>query len=137
MTDVIKIEPDDQEKKMPIPFPIGGPTPTGGKKTVRERLRESEARNMAAIQYILALEETCKVVLDYSAECYEKLSIIVVPGMEFALKALEQICIRVAPICQDVEDMELPPTVVAELLKHGGGMMQVRTIQKETEDAGE
>ena len=104
-------------------------TKTGGKKGWRQKLRESEQRNVAAIQYIELLEKVHREVLVYAAECYDKLSIIVVPGMEFALKALEQICIATAPICQDAEDLYLPPGA-EKILAEGGTGLTVRTIPK-------
>ena len=127
--------PNDARKEYPIPFPVGGATPTGGKKSVRERLKESEARAIGLVKYAVALEETIKTVLDYSSECYAKLEVIITPGIADALKALEQICIVTAPICQDVEDMQLHPKIIAAIMAEGGAMMQVNEIPKGAPDA--
>ena len=91
----------------------------GGKQSVRERLRASEERVIAAVEYITLLEGLCKQVLYYSAECHEKLSAIIMPGSEGALKAMEQISICVAPVCGDVQDVKLPPQSLKSLIEMG------------------
>ena len=116
---------EDRNLPAPIEFPKAEQKKTPKKKSLRQQLKESEQRNMAAIQYIQVLEKVCKDVLVYSAECHEKLEIIVVPGMEFALKTLEQICIHVAPVCGDVEDIKLPAFAVAQLAAEGGALVEV------------
>lgn len=106
------------------------------KKSHRQILRESEQRNIALVEYIEVLENICRTVCDKAARRYEDLSLIVTPGTVAARDTLAQICVYTAPICQDVEKMNLPQFAIDELIKKGGTVVQ-ENIPDEPEKGAE
>lgn len=113
-------------------------TPRTPKKVSwRKKLEASEERNIVLAKTVEAFNVTLREALVYAAECHEQLSLILIPGCEPALKALSQICMHLAPLCQDVENIRLPDTAIAELMAQGASMVQIPEEEEEASDGDE
>lgn len=94
------------------------------KLSYKQQLKQSEKRNLGIIKYVLTLEAMCKQVLLMAANKYDDLDLVVTPQGEEFKTVLAAICTTVAPVCADVEDMKLPPLVIAKLVEEGGKVIQ-------------
>lgn len=103
------------------------------RKSWHQRYRESEVRNIELVKYVEVLEGICKQILVYAAKQHDDMSMIVVPGTEGAIEVLEQICICVAPVCGDVEDMQIPPAMLAKMVEAGAMVLKVEPENDQTE----
>jgi len=92
--------------------------------TYKQQLHESEQRNVGLAQYMAEIERRCKQILVAVSNKYDELNIILTPESQEFRKLLADICVWLAPICTDVEDMVLPPEAVARLVKEGGQVVQ-------------
>jgi hypothetical protein len=102
-----------------------------GPLSVRERLKAAEAKcqellghNIEFMNYIAVLERACKRAFMYAAEAHTELGPILLPNGNDGRKVLEEICTCLAPLCQDVEKIELPFWAQQVLLEAGGAMVK-------------
>lgn len=112
---------------------VNGMTPRNTKEGWKKAFEESEERNRLAVGYIQCLEQVCKAVLVRAAEAHAALDLVITPEGEKLKPVLADICKAVAPIAQDVEDMELSPADIAAIVGDGGKVVQMP--QQGDEDA--
>jgi len=90
----------------------------------RQKLAQSEERNIGLVKYVQHLEWVCKQVLLIAAKKHEEYDTIITPEGEKFKPCLADICRLVAPVCQDVEAMKLPAEAIAQLVGDGGKVVK-------------
>jgi len=92
---------------------------------------------LGIVAYVQALEAVCKQVLLMAANKYDDLDLVVTPQGEEFKEVLAAVCTTVAPVCADVEDMKLPPMVIAKLVEDGGKVVQFENGKDSDGEQGE
>jgi len=106
------------------------------KLSYKQQLKQSEGRNLGLVEYIQTLEEISKQVLLITASTFDDIGVILTPEGERMQQPLAAICTLIAPVCSDVEDIKLPPPVIAKMVKEGGKVIafnQPEQPESETE----
>jgi hypothetical protein len=93
--------------------------------TYKQQLALSEQRNLGLAKYLKEIEDRCKNILVAVSNKYDELNIILTPESQEFRKLLADICVWLAPICTDVEDMQLPPEAIARLVEDGGQVVRI------------
>ena len=104
------------------------------KLSYKQQLGQSERRNLGLVEYIKTLEAISKQVLLMAANRYDDFDLVVTPQGEEFKEVLAAICTVIAPVCSDVEDMKLPPMVIAKLVKDGGKVVQFESKKEKQND---
>ena len=94
------------------------------KLSYKQQLNLSEQRNVGLARYLQEIENRCKNILVAVSNKYDELNIILTPESQEFRKLLADICVWLAPICTDVEDMKLPAEAIAQLVKEGGQVVK-------------
>jgi len=105
--------------------------------TYKQQLSLSEQRNVGLAKYLQEIENRCKNILVAVSNKYDELNIILTPESQEFRKLLADICVWLAPICTDVEDMVLPPEAVARLVEEGGQVVQFGTEPDNPAEGGD
>jgi hypothetical protein len=90
----------------------------------KQAFAESEERNKGLAEYLNVMQTVMKQVLLVAAEKHDELELVITPEGESFKGVLANICAGVAPFCQDVKDIKLPPAAIAQLTAQGGTLVQ-------------
>ena len=93
--------------------------------TYKQQLAMSEQRNVGLAKYLKEIEDRCKQILVAVSNKYDELGIILTPESQEFRGLLADICVWVAPICTDIEDMQLPPEAIERLVEEGGQVVRM------------
>lgn len=105
-------------------------------KSWREELRQSEARNVDLVKYVMHLEQLAKDVFHEAASQHEKMTLVLTPGSRQARESFAKICTHLAVVVQDADDIQIPEWLAKKLAKECRVNM-MRVVEPEAKDAKE